>query len=144
MDLETVEGLFKEVKYYVTGRISENVQKVLASGEAKKTAYLSGINTHCIVGYEPDMNEVSEATDMLDVPSVDQDWVVASAQAGALLPIKPFSPAEGRLFMGVTAHAQSTGELSAADETRLWAMLSWLGGEMTKECECLKTVLILS
>ena len=98
VDVSTVVGMFKEVKYYITGNISDNVQKVLAAGEAKKTAYLSGINTHCIVGYDPDMNEVSEATDMLDVPSVDQDWVIASALAKQLLPIKPFSPAEGRVF----------------------------------------------
>ena len=87
-DESQIAGLFKEVKYYITGNISENVQKALAAGEAKKTAYLSGINTHCIVGYDPDMNEVSEATDMLDVPSVDQDWVIASAQAKQILPIK--------------------------------------------------------
>ena len=131
VDLGTVEALFKDVKYYVTGNISENVQKVLAIGEAKKTAYLSGINTHCIVGYDPDMNEVSEATDMLDVPSVDQDWVIASAQAREILPIKPFSPGEGRLFLGVTA---CPGEMSPEDMTRLWAMLSWHGGKMTREC----------
>merc|ERR1712079_298866 len=129
-DESQIAGLFKEVKYYITGNISENVQKALAAGEAKKTAYLSGINTHCIVGYDPDMNEVSEATDMLDVPSVDQDWVIASAQAKQILPIKPFSPAEGRLFMGVTA---CVGDVSAEDQTKLWAMLSWHGGKMTKE-----------
>ena len=119
VDLSQIEGLFKDVKYYVTGNISENVQKALATGEAKKTAYLSGINTHCIVGYEPDMNEVSEATDMLDVPSVDQDWVIASGQAKQLLPLKPFSPAEGRLFIGVTA---CIVDVSQDDLSKLWAM----------------------
>ena len=77
-----------QVKYYVTGTLEEKVQQVLEGGGAKKTAYLSGINTHCIVGTDPDYNEVSEAVDMLDVPSVEQDWVIASTHCRKLLPLK--------------------------------------------------------
>ena len=50
------ESLFKEVKYYVTGVITDQTLRALEGGGAKKTAYLSGINSHCIVGSEPDMN----------------------------------------------------------------------------------------
>lgn len=46
------------MKYYVTGTLDESVQTILEGGGAKKTAYLSGINTHCIVGADPDYNEV--------------------------------------------------------------------------------------
>ena len=46
------------MKYYVTGTLDESVQTILEGGGAKKTAYLSGINTHCIVGSDPDYNEV--------------------------------------------------------------------------------------
>ena len=76
------------MKYYVTGTLEEKVQEVLEGGGAKKTAYLSGINTHCIVGTDPDYNEVSEAVDMLDVPSVEQEWVIASTHCRKLLPLK--------------------------------------------------------
>ena len=127
VDASKAEGLFKEVKYYVTGEICEKVQELLSRGEAKKTSYLSGLNTHCIVGSEPDMNEVSEATDMLDVPSVDQEWVVASCLVGQLLPIQPFSPAEGRLMAGVVA---CLGELPGEDQAKVWAMLTWHGGRV--------------
>ena len=48
-----------QVKYYVTGTLDESVQTILEGGGAKKTAYLSAINTHCIVGSDPDYNEVS-------------------------------------------------------------------------------------
>ena len=48
------------MKYYVTGTLDESVQTILEGGGAKKTAYLSGINTHCIVGSDPDYNEVRE------------------------------------------------------------------------------------
>ena len=48
-----------QVKYYVTGTLDESVQTILEGGGAKKTAYLSGINTHCIVGSDPDYNEVN-------------------------------------------------------------------------------------
>ena len=49
-----------QVKYYVTGTLDESVQTILeGGGGAKKTAYLSGINTHCIVGSDPDYNEVN-------------------------------------------------------------------------------------
>ena len=47
-----------QVKYYVTGCLEDKVQSALEAGGAKKTAYLSGINTHCLVGQDPDYNEV--------------------------------------------------------------------------------------
>ena len=46
------------MKYYVTGCLEDKVQSALEAGGAKKTAYLSGINTHCLVGQDPDYNEV--------------------------------------------------------------------------------------
>ena len=55
-----------QVKYYVTGTLDESVQTILEGGGAKKTAYLSGINTHCIVGSEPDYNEVVKLMVFLD------------------------------------------------------------------------------
>jgi len=87
-DPASYEGLFEKVKYYVTGTLDESVQTILEGGGAKKTAYLSGINTHCIVGSDPDYNEVSEAVDMLDVPSVQQEWVHASVHCKKLLPLR--------------------------------------------------------
>merc|ERR1719474_418118 len=123
------ESLFKEVKYYVTGVITDQTLRALEGGGAKKTAYLSGINSHCIVGSEPDMNEVSEATDMLDVPSVDQDWVVASALCGKLLPLTPFSPMEGKLFLGVTL---CLGDIGEGDKGKVWAMVTWHGGKVVR------------
>ena len=130
VDMAAIEGMFKEVKYYVTGTIDEKTQKALEVGGAKKTAYLSGINTHCIVGFEPDMNEVSEATDMLDVPSVDQDWVVASALCGHLLPLTPFTPAEGRLLLGAVV---CVGDIGEGDRAKVWAMVTWHGGKVVKD-----------
>jgi hypothetical protein len=57
------EGLFKEVKYYVTGTLEDRVQAALEAGGAKKTAYLSGSNTHCIVGgVDPDYSEVRHSS----------------------------------------------------------------------------------
>ena len=92
-----VEGFFKDVKYYFTGNVHEKVKKpdlislhklyalgvtvvllinqvvdALEAGGAKKTSYLSGLNTHCIVGEEPEYNDINEATDMLDVLAVNQ------------------------------------------------------------------------
>ena len=55
-DLPVTPGL--QVKYYVTGCLEDKVQAALEAGGAKKTAYLSGINTHCLVGQDPDYNEV--------------------------------------------------------------------------------------
>ena len=48
------------------------VVDALEAGGAKKTSYLSGLNTHCIVGEEPEYNDINEATDMLDVLAVNQ------------------------------------------------------------------------
>ena len=50
------------MKYYVTGTLDESVQTILDGGGAKKTACLSGMNTHCIVGSDPEYNEVIKLT----------------------------------------------------------------------------------
>ena len=118
---------------FMTGVITEKTLKALEGGGAKKTAYFSGINTHCIVGSEPDMNEVSEATDMHVAPSVDQDRVVASAICGQLLPLNPLSPVgvdEGRLFLGVTVFVADIGE-GNADKVKVWG--TWHGGKVAKD-----------
>ena len=43
------------------------VVSALEQGGAKKTSYLSGVNTHCIVGTDPDYNEVSEVGDPVPI-----------------------------------------------------------------------------
>jgi hypothetical protein len=45
---------------YVVMFIVDQVVAALEKGGAKRTSYLSGVNTHCIVGTDPDYNEVSE------------------------------------------------------------------------------------
>ena len=57
-----IPGFFKDVKYFATGDLDEKVAELLTLGGAKKTAYLSGSNTHCIAGDNPEYNDISEVS----------------------------------------------------------------------------------
>ena len=102
---------------------------LLEGGGAKKTNYLSGITTHCVVGKDPDEEEINEAKDVLEIPSVREEWVYGSVYCNAQLPLPGFSPVRSGLFSEVT---MCLGNLSESDSVKVWAMISWHGGKVTK------------
>ena len=119
--------LFSSVKYFLTGRVKESVQECLHRAGARKSYYLSPFTTHLLVGEDGNPEDISEAEDMLDVRAVDQDWVLASAYAGALLPLEGFR-VDKRLFSGLTVHLGPG--LTQTDRAKLWTMLTWNGGSV--------------
>ena len=128
-DVSKGEGLLKEVMYYEAGVIHKNVKDLLNFGKAKRTKYLSPWTTHVIMGSEPNMEEVNEAKDLRGETfcCVSQDWVTFSCMAGELLPTTPFSPKDGKLLASVVA---CLGELPGGDQAKVWAMLTWHGGDV--------------
>ena len=86
--IPVAEGLFSKVKFHVTGSVRPAVLDTLARGGAQRSHYLSPFTTHLIVGPGRDQDTVSEAEDMLDIPAVVEEWVLASRHVRALLPTK--------------------------------------------------------
>jgi len=125
-----VAGFFKDIKYFSTGDLSDKVAEALRLGGAKNTAYLSFSNSHCIVGTNPEYSDINEATDMLDVPAVTQDWVLTSLHCKKLLPLKAFSPSKSRIFHGIRALLVN---LAPRDVDAAWALLTYHGAQVSKE-----------
>ena len=82
------EGLFSKVKFHVTGSVRPAVLDTLARGGAQRSHYLSPFTTHLIVGPGRDEDVVSEAEDMLDIPAVSEEWVLASRHVRSMLSTK--------------------------------------------------------
>ena len=120
--------LFINVKYFVTGDVREEVLDCLSRGGAKKSYYLSTFTTHLVVGREGSPDDVSEAEEMLDIQPVDQDWVLASAYAGARLPLAAFRVSGSRLLSSLVVVLGS--DLTETDRDKLWAMITWHGGKV--------------
>ena len=117
--------LFSSVKYFLTGEVKDSVLDCLNRAGARKSFYLSTFTTHLLVGKDGRAEDINEAEDMLDLRAVHQDWVLASAYAGAKLPLEAFR-VERRLFSGLLVHLGPN--LSQADRAKLWAMVTWHGG----------------
>ncbi|XP_055277605.1 PAX-interacting protein 1 isoform X1 [Moschus berezovskii] len=117
------EEMFKEVKYYAVGDLDPQVIQLLKAGKAKEVSY-NALASH-IISEDGDNPEVGEAREVFDLPVVKPSWVILSVQCGALLPVNGFSPESCQIFFGVTA---CLSQVSPADRSALWAMLTFHGG----------------
>ncbi|KAK8740524.1 hypothetical protein OTU49_002956, partial [Cherax quadricarinatus] len=133
--LKVSDDLFKDVKFYVTGKVPEEVLKLLTDGGAKEDAHITDYMTHLIVGDEPDENDIGEVKDIYEKPVVTPRWVVLSVKCGKQLPWAGFSPDISQVFSGVTA---CVTRLSLADTLAVWGMITFAGGKcslvLTNSC----------
>ncbi|KAG8327804.1 PAX-interacting protein 1 [Homalodisca vitripennis] len=117
------------------------VENILQKGGAEGFSYFSDYVTHCIVGSDPVDTDISDATDLYEVPAVSQEWVIYSHKCGKLLPTSAFRGGERLLFTGVVA---SFSKLSQEDCKKLWAMLRYYGGSYNSTFTKSTTHLIVS
>ena len=140
------DDLFRKVKYFTTGSVSNNILELLAQGGAVKSYCLSPFTSLLIVG--PEGGEevlIDEAEDMLDIPAVSCAWVLASCHVSSRLPMAPFRVRGRRLFSEVTVLMPEVAGLSSEDRERLWAMVTWHGGRvLTTEAEARPTHVVTS
>ncbi|KAF4518541.1 hypothetical protein B566_EDAN004285, partial [Ephemera danica] len=111
--IELQDPIFKDVKYFITGKVPEKVLTLLNDGGGRKTSYLSDIVTHCIAGNDFEESDVSEAKDIYDIQAVTWKW--------------GFLAERDQLFSDVVA---CVSQLEPGDNNALWAMLNFYGGEM--------------
>ncbi|CAK8684726.1 unnamed protein product [Clavelina lepadiformis] len=122
-DKRIEEELFKDVRYYVVGKIDEQTKQLLTKGKAKAESYLSALATHVIVT-DPAHYEAEAAREVWQIPTVKPSWVELSVLCKTMLPTDAFSTA-GRLFAGKTF---SLSQLSLKDKTLLWSVITYYGG----------------
>lgn len=95
--------------------------------------------THLVCGGGYDENECAQAADLYDVPSVTQRWVVACAQLGRLAATAAYDPTANRLFAKMCA---AITEVPVADRGRLYAMITYHGGQVERHMTANTTHLI--
>lgn len=133
--MKTIAGpsLFSGVKYFLTGSVSAHTVSLLQGGEGRRLNYLSSLVTHCVAGSQANTKDVTEAEEMLSVPVVTEEWVIASVMSRHLLPVRGFSTSSNMLFSGVALVIDHDSCLSMDDCRRLWAVMNWYGGRVVEK-----------
>lgn len=85
--------------------------------------------THVICGLNFDENEISQASDLYELPSVTEEWVHASVKLGRLATTKPYEPIGNKLFVGCTF---ALSDLSVKDRKTLFATITFHGGQVER------------
>nr|XP_039255232.1 PAX-interacting protein 1-like [Styela clava] len=121
---EEKDALFKNVRFYIIGKLDEKFEKLLIDGKAKQESYLSGLATHAIVSDFSNL-EVEEARDVWQIPAVTAKWIELSFKCQKLLPMEPFTPSNSQLFSGLVI---CPSQLNKKDINLLWALVTFYGG----------------
>lgn len=115
------------------------MQQLLDHGGAVCSKYMFSNITHCICGKNFDENDMNQATDLCEVPSVNENWIIASARLGRLACTKPYNPMPNGLFSKIVG---TIVQLSAVDRKRLFALITFNGGKVERDFSAKTTHLI--
>ncbi|EFA05726.1 PAX-interacting protein 1 [Tribolium castaneum] len=134
------EDLFRGVKFFVSGEIAEKVVDLLKVGGAERLNYFSDYVTHLICGENAEENDITDATDLYEIPAVTSKWVFASARLKKLVNTKPYVYNLNKLFTNLVFCLSKVG----SDREALWAVITYHGGlvqlNLTNKCTHLVTV----
>lgn len=78
-----------------------------------------------LCGANFDESEIAQATDLYEVPSITEAWVVASAKLGRLATTKPYDPVPTKVFSQIFA---AITQVSGGDHNKLFALITFNGG----------------
>ncbi|KAL3271355.1 hypothetical protein HHI36_021839 [Cryptolaemus montrouzieri] len=139
-NLEVSSELFKNVKFFVSGEVQEEIIELLTKGGADQSKYFSDFVTHLICGDNPEETDIIDATDVYEVPAVTPKWILISTKLNRLVNTKPY------LFNRPYIFASKTFCLSKVKEDleTLWALITYNGGKVQlnfdQKCRFLVTV----
>lgn len=87
--------------------------------------------THLLCGDGFDENEIAQAADLYEIPSVTEAWVIASAKLGRLASTRPYDPTpHSKCFSQVFA---CISQVTTNDRHRLYALISFNGGVVDRD-----------
>lgn len=102
------------------------VAKILEDGGASISKFMDFI-THLVCGNNYDENDITQAAELYDVPSVTEAWVLASARLGRLASTKAYFPLKSALFTNLTFAAI---QLDNRDLKKLYGIITFHGGTL--------------
>lgn len=95
--------------------------------------------THLLCGNDFDENDIAEATDIYDVPSVTGEWVKASVKLGRLACTKVYHPLPCGLFASLSV---AITQLGVSDRKKIYAFVTYHGGQVARNLSSHTTHLI--
>lgn len=108
-------------------------------GGATTTKIMVTNITHLLCGADFDENDIDEATDLYDIPSVTEEWVTACVKLGRLANLKVHHPIPSGLFAKLV---MAITQVSVADRKKIYAFVTYHGGQVTKSLSSKTTHLI--
>ncbi|XP_025831025.1 PAX-interacting protein 1-like isoform X3 [Agrilus planipennis] len=139
-NIKLEEQIFKDIKFYVTGEISDKVIALLKNGGAERMNYFTDYVTHLVCGNNPEENDLSDANDLYEIPAITPKWIFMSARLKKLVNQKPYLYNPNKLFSNCVFCFSKINE----DRNSLWAVISYNGGKvqlnLDRKCTHLITV----
>ncbi len=112
----------------------------MKEGGASCCNYLVTSTTHLLCGEGFDESEIAQASDLYEIPSVTEAWVIASAKLGRLAITKPYDPTpNSKCFSQVFA---CITQVTSVDRYRLYALITFNGGVVERNFTARTTHLI--
>lgn len=112
---------------------------LLKHGGAERMNYFSDYVTHLICGHDPEETDLSDATEVYEIPAVTVKWIIYSSHLKRQLNPKPYLYDTNKLFSNLTFCFSDVGR----DREILWALITYHGGEVQlnfdKNCRYLIT-----
>ncbi|KFB37610.1 AGAP001710-PA-like protein [Anopheles sinensis] len=136
--LQVKDDLFKNVKCFVTGTLDPKITKLLKDGGVSMSKFMD-FCSHLICGANYDENDITEAGELYEIPSVTEAWVVASVRLGRLASTKAYFPLKTGIFCGLRFSAT---QIDTRDLRRLYAVLTFHGGTFSSRLDRKTTHLV--
>lgn len=109
--------------------VFSQVEQLLTTGGATIAKFMVDYITHVICGKNYDETHISEAIDLYGKPSVNEEWVIASAKIGKLTVVRPYLPTSNGLFHRFVF---SMSQMDVQDRRNLYGLISFYGGKIQK------------
>lgn len=103
------------------------VSNVLEKGGASHAKYIVLGVTHLICGENYNENDITEASEVYEIPPVTESWVVASLKLGRLASTKCYNPLLSKLFPNLIF---AITNISPKDKKTLIAIIEFHGGKV--------------
>lgn len=119
------------------------MEQLLTTGGATIAKFMVDYITHVICGKNYDETHISEAIDLYGKPSVNEEWVIASAKLGKLAVARPYLPTIGTTSNGLFHRfVFSMSQLDVNDRRNLYGLITFYGGKIQKVFDSKTTHLI--
>lgn len=116
-----------KLKSFIQSIFIFQISNVLEKGGASHAKYIVLGVTHLVCGENYNENDITEASEVYEIPPVTESWVVASLKLGRLASTKCYNPLLSKLFPNFIFAITNVGP---KDKKTLIAIVEFNGGKV--------------